>query len=339
MNGNVELFLSPKTEFEYKRLWIKCDEEEDYDAISSFLEKLEVEIDDVYDMSQNMGNKYLTLYFDKYNIYSRWEEIDVNEIEKLNINLSELVELMRLKKDLWYNTLKDFLRGNFFEEYITKTTQKEILNKTPNERGNNNNMKTNNLFNRVIKNMKFGKIETDEIKYSFKGIAYKTNDDSYVCYDITTEELIDVNQMVFDMPIMVMPLAKKDLVVGDIIQHNNQFVIVKEIKEKSIDAIKPNAQEIIQIIPSKSIFGFDFYSKVVNIFQNISTDANQDNPFGNVLPLLMMGSKEDSNMSSMLPLIMMNNNMDMNSILPLMMMDDNKDMISTFMMMQMLNKK
>jgi hypothetical protein len=38
-----------------------------------------------------------------------------------------------------------------------------------------------------MKNMKFGKIETDEIKYSFKGIAYKTNDDSYVCYDITTE--------------------------------------------------------------------------------------------------------------------------------------------------------
>ncbi len=363
MNGNVELFLSPKTEMEYSRLWIRCGNGEDYNIINSFLKKLKVE--NTYNINQDTKYKYkyLSLHSCGYNIISNWyenEEIEMNEIKKLNINLRELVKLMILKDGSWGDTLEDFLQGNFFEKYIIETTQeakpkpkskKEILNETPNENENKNlnnknergtNMKTNNLFNGAMKNMKFGKIETDEIKYSFKGIAYKTNDDSYVCYDVTTEELIDVNQMVFDMPIMVMPLSKKDLKVGDIIQHNNQFVIVKEIKDKSIDAIKPNVQEIIQIIPSKSIFGFDFYSKVVNVFENISTDANQDNPFGNILPMLMMSSKEDSDMSSILPMLMMNNNsnLDMNSMLPLMMMGgDNNDMMSTFMMMQMLNKK
>lgn len=361
MNGEIELFLSPENSLQCKTLWLKCEDEEDYNIISYFLEKLEIE--NTYNIEQDIKFKHLALEFDKPYIYSGWhedEQIDINEAKKLNINLSELVELMRPEDGSWCDTLEDFLQGNFFEKYIIETTQeakpkpkskKEILNETPNENENKNlnnknergtNMKTNNLFNGAMKNMKFGKIETDEIKYSFKGIAYKTNDDGYVCYNTETEELIDVNQMVFDMPIMVMPLAKKDLKTGDIIQHNNQFVIVKEIKDKSIDAIKPNVQEIIQIIPSKSIFGFDFYSKVVNVFENISTDANQDNPFGNILPMLMMSSKEDSDMSSMLPMLMMNNNsnLDMNSMLPLMMMGgDNNDMMSTFMMMQMLNKK
>lgn len=290
-------------------------------------------------------------------IYFRDVEILEEIIKPLNYNFQDfkdvcLVNTIKCNRQI----LTDELFGEYFENFIIETTQKaktkskkEILNETPNENKNLNNkiinerginMKTNNLFNGAMKNMQFGKIETEEIKYSFKGIAYKTNDDTYVCYDVATEELTDVNQMVFDMPIMVMPLAKKDLKVGDIIQHNNQFVIVKEIKDKSIDAIKPNVQEIVQIIPSKSIFGFDFYSKVVNIFENISTDANQDNPFGNMLPMLMMSSKEDNDMNSMLPMLMMNNSLDMNTILPLMMMGgDNKDMMSTFMMMQMVNKK
>lgn len=366
MNGNVKLYLSLENDSFNKTLWVKCDDEEDYDIISSFLEKLNFV--NTYSLGEDIKFKYLTLELcelcddtcDNYTIWQEWKKDEgenINRLKNLNINLKELLEKMILEAGSWCDTLQDFLQKNFFESYIIESSQKEvkpkpktkkeILNETKNENLNNKiinergiNMKTNNLFNGAMKNMQFGKIETEEIKYSFKGIAYKTNDDTYVCYDVATEELTDVNQMVFDIPIMVMPLAKKDLKVGDIIQHNNQFVIVKEIKDKSIDAIKPNVQEIVQIIPSKSIFGFDFYSKVVNIFENISTDANQDNPFGNMLPMLMMSSKEDNDMNSMLPMLMMTNSSHMNTMLPLMMMGgDNKDMMSTFMMMQMLNKK
>ena len=251
------------------------------------------------------------------------------------------------------------------KEFTTKKEEK-INN---NERGNVD-MKTNNLFGNIMGKLKFGKIQTDEIAYSMQGIAYKTKDGDYVCYNTETEELLNVSQMIFNMPILVMPLSKKDLKVGDIIQHNNQFVIVKEIsdKDKGIKIIKPNEQETAVIIPMKSIFGFDFYSKVINIFENVSIEADQNNPFGNMLPLLMMGDKENNDsllpimiminngnkdMNSMLPLLMMsdkentdsllpmimmmNNNKDMNSMLPLLMMGGEKDMTSILMMM-MLNK-
>lgn len=252
------------------------------------------------------------------------------------------------------------------EKEFTAKKEEKINN---NERGSVD-MKTNNLFGNIMGKLKFGKIQTDEIAYSMQGIAYKTKDGDYVCYNTETDDLLNVSQMIFNMPIVIMPLAKKDLKVGDIIQHNNQFVIVKEILDKGIKIIKPNEQETAVIIPMKSIFGFDFYSKVVNIFENASIEANQDNPFGNMLPLLMMSdkenadlllpmmminnnkdinsmlpllmmnSKEDSDINSILPMLMMNNNsnLDMNSMLPLMMMGgDNKDMTSILMIM-MLNK-
>lgn len=347
-----QIYLRPACEKFSKAIYIKVYNTEYLKNVLKILEEeLELKpceehetILNVYDVVyvgiRIKDGKLLQVYFRDVKIL---EEI----IKPLNYNLQDLKDVylghtIERNRQLLTNGLFRKYFESFIVEKKSKTNEEEekLNNKIINERGTN--MKTNNLFNGAMKNMKFGKIETDEIKYSFKGIAYKTNDDSYVCYDVTTEELIDVNQMVFDMPIMVMPLAKKDLKVGDIIQHNNQFVIVKEIKDKSIDAIKPNVQEIIQIIPSKSIFGFDFYSKVVNVFENISTDANQDNPFGNMLPMLMMSSKEDSDMSSMLPMLMMNNNsnLDMNSMLPLMMMGgDNKDMMSTLVMMQMVNKK
>ena len=40
-----------------------------------------------------------------------------------------------------------------------------------------------NMFGNVMKNMKFGKIDTVDIKYSFKGIAFRTADNDYVCYN------------------------------------------------------------------------------------------------------------------------------------------------------------
>jgi hypothetical protein len=196
-------------------------------------------------------------------------------------------------------------------------------------------MKTNNLFGNIMGKLKFGKIQTDEIAYSMQGIAYKTKDGDYVCYNTETDDLLNVSQMIFNMPIVIMPLAKKDLKVGDIIQHNNQFVIVKEISDKGIKIIKPDEQETAVIIPMKSIFGFDFYSKVVNIFENASIEANQENPFGNMLPLLMMSDKENADL--LLPMMMMNNNKDINSMLPLLMMGNKENTDSLLPMIMMMN--
>lgn len=241
------------------------------------------------------------------------------------------------------------LKGSLFEYYFVPEEQekeKEVTAKKEEKINNNErgsvNMKTNNLFGNIMGKLKFGKIQTDEIAYSIQGIAYKTKDGDYVCYNTETEDLINVSQLILNMPIVVMPLSKKDLKVGDIIQHNNQFVIVKEISDKDIKIIKPNEQETAVIIPMKSIFGFDFYSKVINIFENVSMEANKDNPFGNMLPLLMMGDKENTN--SLLPMIMMmnngnNGNKDISSMLPLLMMSDRENTDSLLPMMMMSSNK
>ena len=222
--------------------------------------------------------------------------------------------------------------GQEKEKEVTTKKEEKINN---NERGSVD-MKTNNLFGNIMGKLKFGKIQTDEIAYSMQGIAYKTKDGDYVCYNTETDDLLNVNQMTFNIPIIVMPLPKKDLKVGDIIQHNNQFVIIKEISDKGIKIIKPNEQEMAVIIPMKSIFGFDFYSKVVNIFENASIEANPDNPFGNMLPLLMMSDNE--NTDSLLPMMMMmNNNKDINSMLPLLMMGNKENTDSLLPMMMMMN--
>ena len=72
------------------------------------------------------------------------------------------------------------------------------------------------MFNNLMKNFKFGKMDTNAIKYSFNGIAFQTEDNDYVVYnpDMT---FTNVSEMVMDIPIYVMPVPKSDVKIGDII--------------------------------------------------------------------------------------------------------------------------
>lgn len=196
-----------------------------------------------------------------------------------------------------------------------------------------------NMFNNLMKNLEFGKINTNVIKYSFNGIAFATNDGSYVVYnsDIT---FTNVSDMVMDIPIYAMPVAKSDIEVGDIIKHHDTFVIVQSISDTEIRVANPLTREVVNIIPEKSIFGFDFYSKVIDFTKNFNTGATESNPFGN-LPLLMMmddkkdngalmyfmmnnGGKMDFNNPIMMYL-MMSNSDDKSNLLPLLLMSQNKE--------------
>jgi len=189
----------------------------------------------------------------------------------------------------------------------------------------------------------FGKVDTNTIKYSFNGIAFKAEDG--VTYNVYNEDgsLTNVSDMVMDIPIFAMPVSKSQLAVGDVILHpaDRTPLVVKENAKTAIVAVEPKSNEIKTFAPKKSIFGFDFYTKIMTPMDMFGgTNANAENPFGNILPFLMF-SDGNTDMSSMLMFSMMNNanggTMDMNAMLPFLMLSDksggdNKDFLMAMLM-------
>lgn len=217
----------------------------------------------------------------------------------------------------------------------------EIVNATEKVSWNEYNKKENggkSMFNNLMKNFKFGKMDTNAIRYSFNGIAFQTENNDYVIYnpDMT---FTNVSEMVVDIPIYVMPVSKSDIKAGDIIIHNSEFVIVQSIEPKEIRVAQPRTREVIGIIPEKSIFGFDFYTKVIDFTKNFNGGATPSNPFGNFPMLMMMDNKDDNN--DMLMLMMMNGGtMDFNNpMFMYMMMSKSDDKSNLLPLMMLMNQK
>lgn len=165
-----------------------------------------------------------------------------------------------------------------------------------------NSMNTN-MFGNMFKNMKFGKLETNDIKYSMKGIAFKTTDGDYVCYN-SDFTFTNVANMVMDIPMFAMPVSKDQIKVGDVIDHNGTWVIVSDVTPSEIKVAKPWTKEIASVIPETSIFGFSFYTKVINPFENFGATATADNPFGNILPFMLMSGSDTKNSNDMLMMML-----------------------------------
>lgn len=162
-----------------------------------------------------------------------------------------------------------------------------------------------------MKNFEFGKINTSAIKMSICGIAFKRSDNSFATYDAKTNTFTDVTDFLVDMDcVYVMPVAAKDIKNGDIVKHLNTYVVVKEVNEDgTISAISPIKAEEIIIIPTKNMFGFNYYSKVFNLFEG-AFKPDAENPFGNPMALMMLFGENggfNGDMKSMLPLLLLNN--------------------------------
>lgn len=195
-----------------------------------------------------------------------------------------------------------------------------------------------NIFGNMFKNMKFGLFNSQSVKYSFNGIAFKTSDGDYVTYndDFTFTNVAD---MIIDMPIFAMPVSREQISVGDVIRHNDTWVIVNEVSDTEIKVAKPWTKEIVTVIPETSIFGFSFYTKIMNPFEGLGKEANADNPFGNILPFLMMQNDDGDSMNPMMMAMMFGGGkIDMsNPMIMYMMMSQNKEIDPMMMMLMMGN--
>ena len=104
----------------------------------------------------------------------------------------------------------------------------------------------------------------------------------------------------------------KDIAKNDVIIHNRKPMFVSKIEDGKILAIDPAAGEEKVVILTRSMFGFDFVIKVVNLFGSLSEGASADQPFGNVLPLMLLSDSNETD--NMLPLaLMMGGNFDISN--------------------------
>ena len=177
----------------------------------------------------------------------------------------------------------------------------------------------------VMKNFHFGPCG-DRAKISHLGIAVLNNNQEWVSYDKKNNEIVNVDLVSFGDGnyVYMIPVALKDVAIGDAIVHNGHIMFVKSIKSDYIQAIDVTAGELKRILPTKSVFGFDFITKVVSLIDMSGMSASEDNPFGNLLPFILLGK---DNKNNMLPLMLMmsGKQLDMSDPLTMLMLCESKN--------------
>lgn len=144
-------------------------------------------------------------------------------------------------------------------------------------------------------NFDFGKITSDAVRVSMYGIAVKNVDGRYVSYDKTSHSVMDVE--ILNMPagdfLYKMPVAIKDVKAGDVVIHNRVPMFVVETHESTMKVIDIREGTEKEIYLTKSPFGFNFATKVVSLMDMTGTKADESNPFGAMLPFMLMGDNKD----------------------------------------------
>ena len=223
-------------------------------------------------------------------------------------------------------------------------TMEERINKleTNNDdvKGKGNNMK---MFN-----FDFGPIkDNDAIRMSPYGIAVKNVNGTYQAYDKKNGEIMDVDIFNFkaDNMFFKMPVAIDAIEAGDVIIFNRRPCFVFGFSEQGdVIAIDIAMGEKKTILPSKSPFGFNYITKIVSLVDNMfgGEAPSAENPFGNILPFMLM-NEDNSSMKDMLPMMMLMNGNAGGTINPMMlyfmMKADKGDTDSMLPFLLMMNKK
>ena len=191
-------------------------------------------------------------------------------------------------------------------------------------------------------NFDFGPCTGDQIRMSMYGLAVKNAAGTYVSYNPKSGEIVDVDVLNFDGAKFMykIPVAIKDIAGGDIIVHNRKPMFVTALPVEGTTAIvcvDVCAGEQKMVIPTVNMFGFNFVTKIVSLFNTVGDNApTPDAPFGNMLPFMLMEEGADK-IDPMMMMFMMSGKMDMsNPMMMYFMMKDNKDsdMLPLLFMMQ-----
>ena len=199
----------------------------------------------------------------------------------------------------------------------TLTTENNYLKPNDLCKINTEKKKEKTMFESMMKNLHFGMADNAKMSIYGPAIREAVSGDTWSAFDKSKEQWIDVPwEAILDIPLLEMPVAKNDIQIGDFIFHaGTGWVRVIDFDDEMnyfIEAEDPSNHEIIKILPTRNMFGFDFYTKLIVPFDMGATfgGASASNPFG-MLPMLMMMSdknKSGSGDNSMLMAMMMMQN-------------------------------
>ncbi len=220
------------------------------------------------------------------------------------------------------NSDKFYVDGVSLQEHIEK-----LIKVVDNKEKENNNMKFGNFD--------FGPVDAS-VRLSPYGMAIKNSAGKYVAYDRISEQIMDADILNFEGAnkfMYKMPVAIDDIEIGDVVVHNRLPMFVLEILgDNRLSVLDVYNGEEKVVVLSQSPFNFNFITKVVSLV-DIADSADSHNPFGNMLPLLMMG---DSNAKDILPMMLLMNQggAQMNPLMMYALMGDRKndDMLPLLMM-------
>ena len=248
-----------------------------------------------------------------------WQTYDQYPVKgySLDADLSKLIKgsdswgvsILDDRADVVCDTLAtkaDVTSLNHIEEKVN-TLAAEVAAATPMKNTINNNKE-----NSVMKfNFDFGPVNGSMVRMSLYGLAVKNKAGTWVSYDAKAGDIMDVDILNFDGAkfLYKMPVATKDIAIGDVVIHNGipMFVIAIAVNGAYITAVDPINGERKDIMLPKSPFGFNFATKVVNFLGNtFNASATAENPFGNMWMLMAM-SGENKDMNDILPFLMLNN--------------------------------
>lgn len=185
----------------------------------------------------------------------------------------------------------------------------------------------------------FGPYNSNNIRLSIYGIAIKNKAGKWVSYNKDTQRLIDVEVLNINIDsskiFYKLPKATNSIEVGDIIIHNGKPVFVEKVREDGkFEVIDPYEGTAITILPLNSPFGFNFIESLVSL-TDCMPNADEDNPFGNLLPLMLAGNGDNS----ALAMAMMMDNSDIDPMMMLLFNGKDNCNLSTFLLMKMMKKE
>lgn len=255
-----------------------------------------------------------------YKMQQRITELESPEyLDKINSTIAEMVSRIKTLED--QNMGVHIVPPDQFIEQATSSECYPVKNfklnvaawDTPcsDNRKEKESMDTNKMF----AGFDFGPVD-ERIKMSVYGMAIRNADGRYVSYDVKTRNIVDVEVFNFENHNLIfkMPVAVSAIAVGDTIIHMKKPMFVTGV-ENGITAIDIFNGEVKTIMPATNMFGFNFVTKVISLFNFSGANApTAENPFGNMIPFMLMSDNYDGDNSDMLMMMAMMNGMNMGNM-------------------------
>lgn len=137
-------------------------------------------------------------------------------------------------------------------------------------------------------NFDFGPI-SDGVAISPYGLAIRASDGKWLTYNPANHQTVDVTGFIFNFKGMIykMPVAISAIAVGDLIVHQRKPMYVTDVTDSNIEVVDILSSEAKKIIPVTNMFGFNFITKITSIVNLGTTTPSPEQPFGNIMPMIM----------------------------------------------------